>query len=75
MQGKHPTKKVKFEEFLAYNTMWNILSVADLVEHMECHGGRKYGGCLGQLLFDMIAGKVLNPLIPLPGVQFDNTIE
>lgn len=38
---------------------WNQPKGRGLVEHL-----RKHGSCLGQLLFDMIAMKVMNPRIP-----------
>jgi hypothetical protein len=54
---------VSFEQCLHYAAEGR-LSILGLVEHLECNGSREYGGCLGQLLFDFIAMKVMNPLIP-----------
>jgi hypothetical protein len=53
---------VSFEECLHYAAEGRV-SLMGLVEHLECNGGRNYGGCQGQLLFDMIAMKVMNPRI------------
>ena len=41
------------------------MELVEHLEHLECHGSRGFGGCLGQLLFDMIAVKVINPYVAL----------
>ena len=41
---------------LEYTLEWNILSLVEFVEYLECQ----------EVMFDMMGMKVMNPLIPLP---------
>jgi hypothetical protein len=63
---EHEHRNVTFEECLEYTGIWKALPVSALIEHMEGEGGRSVGGCLGHMIFDTLAAKALNPLIPLP---------
>jgi hypothetical protein len=64
---KHP-RAVTFKECLEFTGKWRIISLERFIDHMERHGGPAYGGCLGHMVFDMIASKAINPLIPLPSL-------
>jgi hypothetical protein len=63
------TRNVTFTECLEFAGKWKALSLEGFFEHMERHGGPAYGGCLGHMVFDMIATKAINPLIPLPSLK------
>jgi hypothetical protein len=65
---KHP-RAVTFKECLEFTGKWRMISLARFIDHMERHGGPAYGGCLGHMVFDMLAVKATNPLIPLPGAR------
>jgi hypothetical protein len=65
-RNKLPFMAVSLGNCLEYTLEWNILSLVEFVEYLECQEGGKKGGCLGQVMFDMMGMKVMNPLIPLP---------
>ena len=69
-RNKLPFMAVSLGNCLEYTLEWNILSLAEFAEYLECQEGGKKAGCLGQVMFDMMGMKVMNPLIPLPSEAF-----
>jgi hypothetical protein len=65
---KERPRAVTFKECLDFTGKWRMVSPARFIDHMERHGGPAYGGCLGHIVFDMLAAKTINPLIPLPSL-------
>jgi hypothetical protein len=66
---EHEWRKVTFDECLEYTGKWKALALSEFVDHMERDGDGTIGGCLGHMVFDALAAKALNPLIPLPGLN------
>jgi hypothetical protein len=61
-----PSMAVSLGNCLEYTLEWKILSLVEFVEYLECQEGGKNAGCLGQVIFDIMGMKVMNPLILLP---------